>query len=336
MERLEILLVLAVYGHLLATVVYGVWFFWRKKGFWIAGTSVLGLALALQLAFLIGMSVVGGRAPFKDTFETMVVIAAGVPVFYFVSLFFYGTKPLAPLVALATLFVTLFAYLIMPEQVENLVPALRSRLWLRVHVGLCLVSYVAFLLAYMIALVYLVKEKRHSVGAAFAIALTVSGLVVGIVMLSIADAPWWQDWWQHRRGTVLGIAAGCMVLLAVGIWPLLGLLEKKLHVRERLPDATDLGKMLYKIVAFGFPFLTLGIITGSYWASRAWGRYWGWDDKEVASLVTWLIFAVYLHVRFVPKWRGPWMAWIAVVGFWCVLFTYFGVNYLLTGLHSYG
>ena len=88
-------------------------------------------------------------------------------------------------------------------------------------------------------------------------------------------------------------------------------------------------------MALGFPFLTLGIVTGAYWASHAWGRYWGWDDKEVASLVTWLIFAAYLHLRLFPKWRGPWVAWIAVIGFWCVLFTYFGVNYLMSGLHSY-
>jgi cytochrome c-type biogenesis protein CcsB len=105
---------------------------------------------------------------------------------------------------------------------------------------------------------------------------------------------------------------------------------------QRLPEKELLQRVVYKTVAFGFPFLTLGIVTGSYWASQAWGRYWGWDDKEVASLITWLVFGAYLHVRLVPKWRGPWITWIAVVGFWCVLFTYFGVNYLSSGLHSYG
>ncbi len=126
------------------------------------------------------------------------------------------------------------------------------------------------------------------------------------------------------------------MVLAVALWPLVGWSARKLRIRERLPERSQLEKILYKTVAFGFPFLALGIVTGSYWASQAWGRYWGWDDKEVASLITWLVFVVYLHLRLAPRWKGPWVAWIAVAGFWCVLFTYFGVNYLMTGLHSYG
>jgi len=90
-----------------------------------------------------------------------------------------------------------------------------------------------------------------------------------------------------------------------------------------------------KTISFGFLFLTVGIISGAVWANSAWGTYWSWDPKETWSLITWLIYAVFLHCRFMRGWKGQRAAWISVIGFASVIFTYFGVNYLLSGLHSY-
>jgi cytochrome c-type biogenesis protein CcsB len=89
-------------------------------------------------------------------------------------------------------------------------------------------------------------------------------------------------------------------------------------------------------ISFGFLFLTLGILTGAVWANSAWGTYWSWDPKETWSLITWFIYAIFLHCRFVRGWRGRMAAWVSIIGFLSVLFTYFGVNFLLSGLHSYG
>ena len=101
-------------------------------------------------------------------------------------------------------------------------------------------------------------------------------------------------------------------------------------------DAQEvLDTTIAKTISFGFLFLSLGIITGSVWANSAWGSYWSWDPKETWSLITWIIYAIFLHCRFVRGWHGTTAAWISVVGFGSVLFTYFGVNYLLSGLHSY-
>lgn len=97
----------------------------------------------------------------------------------------------------------------------------------------------------------------------------------------------------------------------------------------------DLDKLSYRNILFGFPFLTAGIISGSVWAKQAWGTYWNWDPKETWSLVLWLIYLVYLHLRTGRGWKGKGPAWISVLGFAAVLFTYFGVNYLLPSLHSY-
>lgn len=97
-----------------------------------------------------------------------------------------------------------------------------------------------------------------------------------------------------------------------------------------------LDALAYRAVAVGFPLFTLGgLVFGMVWAYRAWGTYWSWDPKEVWSLITWFVFALYLHTRIVMGWKGKRSALIAIIGFLAALFTYFGVNYLLAGLHSY-
>ena len=101
-----------------------------------------------------------------------------------------------------------------------------------------------------------------------------------------------------------------------------------------IPSTTILDDLNYQMIVIGFLMLTLGIITGSVWAHSAWGTYWSWDPKETWSLITWLVYASVIHTRLVRGWKGKKIAILSIVGFACVLFTYFGVNYL-SGLHSY-
>jgi len=93
--------------------------------------------------------------------------------------------------------------------------------------------------------------------------------------------------------------------------------------------------LIYRIIAFAFPFMTLGIITGAVWADKAWGSYWSWDPKETWSLITWLVYAAFLHARYNNKWKGTVTAVFSIAGFAVVIFTYLGVSFLLAGLHSY-
>ena len=102
-----------------------------------------------------------------------------------------------------------------------------------------------------------------------------------------------------------------------------------------LPDPPLIEDVSYKMILIGFVLLSAGIITGSVWAHSAWGTYWSWDPKETWSLITWIVYAVLLHARYMKGWSGNRIAVISIVGFCCVLFTYFGVNFLLSGLHSY-
>lgn len=103
----------------------------------------------------------------------------------------------------------------------------------------------------------------------------------------------------------------------------------------KLPPWELIDELTYQMVVFGFLFLTIGIITGAVWANSAWGKYWTWDPKETWSLITWIIYAVFMHLRMMRGWQGKHLAWVSIIGFLAVLFTYFGVNYLLSGLHSY-
>lgn len=104
---------------------------------------------------------------------------------------------------------------------------------------------------------------------------------------------------------------------------------------SRLPKAGLLDEIGYRSVMVGFPLLALGIALGAYWGNSAWGRYWGWDPKETSALVTWLIYAAYLHTRGLRGWTGKRAAVILVLGFIAVMFTYFVVNLWVSGLHSY-
>lgn len=103
---------------------------------------------------------------------------------------------------------------------------------------------------------------------------------------------------------------------------------------SKLPSLDVMDELNHQMVMFGFLFLTIGIITGAVWANSAWGTYWSWDPKETWSLITWFIYAIFLHLRMMRGWHGRRIAWVSIVGFMAVLFTYFGVN-LLPGLHSY-
>ncbi len=106
-------------------------------------------------------------------------------------------------------------------------------------------------------------------------------------------------------------------------------------ITKRLPSLKVLDDLNYQSLTYGFPLLTLGIITGAIWAEYAWGRYWNWDPKETWSLITWLLYAALLHQRLTVGWRGRKAAIMAIVGFLAVLFTFLGVNLILPGLHTY-
>lgn len=136
------------------------------------------------------------------------------------------------------------------------------------------------------------------------------------------------------------LKASPFILAGLGTSVFASLLYLMLHWRrgglERaLPSAEVLDRVTYKTICIAFPLLTLMIAAGAYWANRTWGSYWSWDPKETWAAITWLVYAGYLHARIAHGWRGRKAAYCSILGFAVVMFTFFGVTYLLPGLHAY-
>ncbi len=142
----------------------------------------------------------------------------------------------------------------------------------------------------------------------------------GLYATSLAASPF------ILASLVGGIFANLLYLL---------LLWRREDLERLLPDADALDQITYKTICIAFPLLTLMIAAGAFWANRAWGSYWNWDPKETWAAITWLVYAGYLHMRVTRGWRGRRAAYFAILGFAVVMFTFFGVTYLLPGLHAY-
>ena len=142
----------------------------------------------------------------------------------------------------------------------------------------------------------------------------------GLFQTSLAASPFLLS------GLVGGVFISLMYLL---------LLWRRPDLERRLPSADDLDRITYKTIGIAFPLLTLMIAAGAYWANQTWGSYWSWDPKETWAAITWLVYAGYLHMRVTRGWRGRRAAYFAILGFAVVMFTFFGVTYLLPGLHAY-
>ncbi len=204
-------------------------------------------------------------------------------------------------------------------------------------------SLVFFALA--IAALYLVVEKRqghHTMGA-FVMPLAFLCLAYASLSPNISHRiqpllPALKSNWliAHVITCFIGYAGFAIAFcLSLMVFLRKNNTEEGASIWSRIPDLHSLDELTHKMVMLGFLFLTLGIITGAVWANSAWGRYWGWDPKETWSLITWFIYATFLHARLMRGWQGRKAAILSIVGFGAVLFTYLGVN-LLPGLHSYG
>lgn len=142
--------------------------------------------------------------------------------------------------------------------------------------------------------------------------------------------------WLHVSVTLLGEAFFAIAFITSIMYLVADSKEKKEQKAKSGLTSEKLDSISYRCIAIGFPLFTLGgLVFGMVWAYYAWGRPWSWDPKETWSLITWFVFALYLHTRIVMGWKGRRSAYIAILGFLAALFTYFGVNYLLAGLHSY-
>ena len=203
-------------------------------------------------------------------------------------------------------------------------------------------SLIFFAWATMAIYFYIEWRYRNRVIGAFAAPLAFLTMAYASLSPNISDRiqpliPALKSNWLIAHVITCFIGYGAFaVAFGVGIMYLLkaGRPDSDSGPVGRFPSERVMDELMHQLIMFGFLFLSAGIITGAVWANSAWGRYWGWDPKETWSLITWFVYAALLHARLMRGWRGRRIAYLSIIGFGAVLFTYFGVN-LLPGLHSY-
>ncbi|QER42879.1 c-type cytochrome biogenesis protein CcsB [Thermodesulfobacterium sp. TA1] len=188
-----------------------------------------------------------------------------------------------------------------------------------------------------IALIYLIIEFKLPSKALGSIVFTITALIMAYASLKANTeikplVPALKSNWliAHVITCFLGYGAFA-VTFGLSVFYLIG---RNKYLSDLFQISLE--NFIYRLMLFGFFWLSLGIITGAVWADQAWGSYWSWDPKETWSFITWLIYGGAIHLRFLKgSWGGKRLAWLNIIGFASVLFTYFGVNFLLSGLHSY-
>lgn len=187
------------------------------------------------------------------------------------------------------------------QKASPLVPALQSN-WLMMHVSMMILSYGTLIIGSLLCILFLVISRYKD---------------VDFKVLDELPLPLYNIMVDYYEAKLLSPATEISEL-------------GKLKLLQSLDNWS------YRIIGIGFPFLTIGIISGGIWANEAWGSYWSWDPKETWALITWLVFATYLHARITKGWEGKKTAILGSVGFLVIWVCYLGVNFLGKGLHSYG
>jgi cytochrome c-type biogenesis protein CcsB len=195
----------------------------------------------------------------------------------------------------------------------------------------------------IIALIYLIITRGYHIPVLGAFVMPVSWGLLTVAFCSDKTLkpllPALHSYWMAIHVPIMFVSYSILaVAFAVGIAYLLQERQMKSkrpsEMTYRLPSLDDLDTLIYKLIMAAFPPLTLGIFLGGVWAYEAWGRFWGWDPKETWALITWFVYVIYLHLRLFVGWRGRKTAYLSLIGFGVVLFTYVGVNYL-SPLHGF-
>jgi cytochrome c-type biogenesis protein CcsB len=314
---------------------------------WGLGTS--GMAIAnLCMATLLGARwIEAGYFPLSNLYESLFFLAWGITTMHLIAENMSRSRLVGVATAPVAMGITAFAALTLPPQMQSaepLVPALKSN-WLMMHVSVMMLSYSTLMVGAVLAIAFLIVTRGQAVelrGSSIgngAYRNSENRLQLGADALVIN---------QFSPTTTAEVAGFTQNNASPGSSSNVALLEPRQvktagQVKEattlspqRLSLAETLDNISYRIIGLGFPLLTIGIIAGAVWANEAWGTYWSWDPKETWALITWLVFAAYLHARITRGWQGRRPAILAATGFVVVWICYLGVNLLGKGLHSYG
>lgn len=248
--------------------------------------------------------IVSGYFPLSNLYESLLFLTWTLLTVYLYIEFKTKSKLIGATLIPVTLLINGFANLKLPLEMQKaspLVPALQSN-WLMMHVSMMMLSYGTLIIGSLLSLLFLVISRGQEIDLK----------PINNAYLSFSNI---VGTYYEKQDRQLPI-------------------EYENLGKQKLLYSLD--NWSYRVIGLGFPFLTIGIIAGGVWANEAWGSYWSWDPKETWALITWIVFASYLHSRLTKGWEGKKTAVLGSLGFIVIWICYLGVNFLGKGLHSYG
>ena len=297
-----------VFGILLLTMI----FYWMSlilfKNPILSEIGKIGSIIANILLFVILGSrwVVAGYFPLSNLYESLLFLTWTLLTTYLFVEYKTKSKLIGATLIPVALLINGFANLTLPPEMQKaspLVPALQSN-WLMMHVSMMMLSYATLIVGSLLSILFLIISK---------------GKDTNYTSLSSTN-----DNLEPSLVNNMAVAYDKSISL--------GFTQKQNQIKLLY----NIDNWSYRVIGLGFPFLTIGIIAGGVWANEAWGSYWSWDPKETWALITWLVFAAYLHARITKNWQGKRTAILGSLGFFVIWVCYLGVNFLGKGLHSYG
>ena len=266
----------------------------------------IGSIIANLLLFFILCSrwIISGYFPLSNLYESLLFLTWTLLTIYLFIEFKTKSKLMGAILIPVALLINGFANLTLSADMQKaspLVPALQSN-WLMMHVSMMMLSYAMLIMGSLLCILFLVISKYQE---------------VDLQAIDKFYSPLYNVMVDYYEAKLFSPSDEFLELGKL----------KLLH---------SIDNWSYRIIGLGFPFLTVGIIAGGVWANEAWGSYWSWDPKETWALITWIIFATYLHSRITKGWEGKKTAILGGLGFFIIWICYLGVNFLGKGLHSYG
>lgn len=296
----------------------------------LAGLGTAGMAIAnLSIATLLAARwIEAGYFPLSNLYESLFFLTWGITTVHLLAESTTKSRLVGAITAPVAMGITAFAALSLPSEMQAsapLVPALKSN-WLMMHVSVMMLSYSALMVGSLVGIAFLIVTRGQNV--------ELKGSSIGTGAYRDRQLRRQIDAKTSESVVTPNFASGGGTAVLTPVATIQSTAATLSPQRLSLADTLD--NISYRIIGLGFPLLTIGIIAGAVWANEAWGTYWSWDPKETWALITWLVFAAYLHARITKGWQGRKPAILAATGFVVVWVCYLGVNLLGKGLHSYG
>lgn len=317
---------------------------------YLPALGTAGMAIAnLCIATLLGARwLAAGYFPLSNLYESLFFLAWGITTIHLIAENTSKSRLVGVATAPVAMAITAFAALSLPSEMQSaepLVPALKSN-WLMMHVSVMMLSYAALMVGSLLAIAFLVVTRGQNIELRGSSVGTGGYRNNGYRLHRAKDLVTQPQPPEFEQSAITRLIEsngnGKTAVLNLVTAPSQSVeatqesFGKEPLSPQRLSLAETLDNISYRIIGLGFPLLTIGIIAGAVWANEAWGSYWSWDPKETWALITWLVFAAYLHARITRGWQGRRPAILAATGFVVVWICYLGVNLLGKGLHSYG